>query len=345
TGDLEAHSDLVCSAASSGSCGSLPEGTEGIIFDEQSFRVDLFLKAADVRPAGPASPYLPLPSAQPSLTSSLGFAVSGTTGSSPIYDVQNRTIAAFGSVRLRADTSYASHIGLLADDAVAELDRPNLRYSAGLFWAPGLDLTGRRRIAGIGFGTQFDTRADRESLMGTPLILFRSQPSRVDFLIDGRLVASRSYDAGNDILDTSDLPDGSYPLVLRLQDSSGAVREERRFFVKTPEVAPAGQPLYFAYAGMLANTRVHHPVGLSNTLYYQAGTARRLSRPFAVDLSLIGTQKKVMAEAGGWLLSPLAQVRAAALLSTAGDKAVLLQGTSSGQSRLNFSFDLCGVWS
>jgi len=39
TGDLEAHSDLVCSAASSGSCGSLPEGTEGIIFDEQRFRV------------------------------------------------------------------------------------------------------------------------------------------------------------------------------------------------------------------------------------------------------------------------------------------------------------------
>src|SRR6185437_4123597 len=38
TGDLESHSNLVCSAASSGPCGSLPAGTGGIIFDEQRFR-------------------------------------------------------------------------------------------------------------------------------------------------------------------------------------------------------------------------------------------------------------------------------------------------------------------
>ena len=345
TGDLPTHASLICSQSNADTCGKL-KNFPGIVFDQDRFRVDVFVPPGMLGATSPVEKkFLEPPHGPMSLTSSIGLALSGAQGRSAFYNLQNRTIVGLGPARLRTDLSYASKLGLLVDDFVGELDRPNLRYSAGLFWAPGLDLTGRRRIAGIGFGTQFDTRADRESLMGTPLILFLSQPSRVDFLIDGRLVASRSYDAGNDILDTSDLPDGSYPLVLRIHDSSGAVREERRFFVKTPEVAPAGQPLYFAYAGMLANTRVHHPVGLSNTLYYQAGTARRLSRPFAVDLSLIGTQKKVMAEAGGWLLSPLAQVRAAALLSTAGDKAVLLQGTSSGESRLNFSFDLRGVWS
>ncbi|HEX5258761.1 MAG TPA: TcfC E-set like domain-containing protein, partial [Sphingomicrobium sp.] len=345
TGDLPTHANLICSQSNTDTCGKLTN-FPGIIFDEDRFRLDLFVSPGMLRVTPLAmTKFLEPPHGPVSLTSSVGLALSGAQGRAALYNLQNRTIVGVGPARVRTDLSYASKLGLLVDDFVGELDRPNLRYSAGLFWAPGLDLTGRRRIAGVGFGTQFDTRADRESLMGTSLILFLSQPSRVEFLIDGRLVASRSYDAGNDILDTSDLPDGSYPLVLRIQDSSGAMREERRFFVKTPEVAPVDQPLYFAYAGMLANTRVRHPVSLSNTLYYQGGTARRLSRPFALDLSLIGTQKKVMAEVGAWLLSPLAQVRAAALLSTAGDKAVLVQGTSSGQSRLNFSFDLRRVWS
>lgn len=345
SGDLRTHSDLICSQSNRASCGKLPY-SPGIIFDEERFRVDLFVPPGMLRTVPLADKkFLDAPTGSPSLTSTFGVALSGGRGQQTFYNLQDRTIAALGTARVRTDLSYASRLGLLVDDLVAEVDRPNLRYSGGLFWAPGLDLTGRRRIAGFGIGTQFDTRADRESLMGTPLVLFLAQPARVDFLVDGRLVASRSYDAGNNILDTSDLPDGSYPLVLRIQDSSGLVREEQRFFVKTPEVAPVGQPLYFAYAGMLANTRPGHPVSLSNAFYYQAGVARRFSRPLALDLSLIGTQKKAMVEVGGWLLTRVAQVRAAALVSTAGDKALLLQGTSSGQTRLNFSFDLRRVWS
>ena len=345
SGDLETHSDLVCSTASSIPCGALPEGSRGIIFDEQRFRVDLFLKAADVRLSGPSSLYLPAPSALPSLTSSLGLAVSGTTGSTPVYDVQNRTIAAFGAFRFRADTSYASHLGLLADDAVAELDRPDLRYSAGLFWAPGLDLTGQRRIAGVGIATQFDTRIDRDSLRGTPLLLFLNQPARVEFLIDGRLVASNLYSAGNNQLDTSALPDGAYPLVLRIREASGAVREERRFFVKNAQIAPVGKPLYFAFAGVLANTRRHSPLSLSKSLYYQVGTARRLSRAFAVDVSLVGTDRKAMVETGAWVISKVARARLAGLASTSGDRAVLVQLGSASFNNMSFNFDLRRIWS
>jgi hypothetical protein len=344
-GDLDTHSELVCSAASSPACGSLPAGTDGIIFDEQHFRVDLFVKAADVRPSGPINPYLPAPSAVPSLTSSLGLAVSGTTGSSPVYDVQNRTIAALGPLRFRADTSYASHFGLLADDLVAELDRPGLRYSAGLFWAPGLDLTGQRRIAGIGIGTQFDTRLDRDSLRGTPLLLFLNQPARVEFLIDGRLVASGLYPAGNNQLDTSSLPDGAYPIVLRIREASGAVHDEQRFFTKNAQIAPVGKPIYFAYAGMLANTRPYSLVSLSKSIYYQVGTARRLSRGLAVDLSVVGTDRKAMVETGAWVITRVARARLAALASTSGDRALLFQLGSASFNNLSFNFDLRRIWS
>jgi hypothetical protein len=346
SGDLPAHGSFVCAQSNRQDCGKLPPDTVGIVFDESRFRIDLFVPSAMLRTVPVTETrYFAAPSGPISLTSSVGLAISGSQGQSTSYNVQDRTIMALGPARVRTDMAYASKQGLVVDDLVGELDRRDFRYSAGLFWAPGVDLTGRRRIVGAGFGTQFDTRADRENLTGTPLILFLSQPSRVDFLIDGRLVGSRSYDTGNNILDTSGLPEGSYPIVLRVHGADGSDREERRFFVKSPQIAPAGQTIYFAYAGMLANTRPDRLISLSNTLYYQAGIARRLTQPLALDLSTVGTQHKSMAEAGAWLLTPVAQVRAAGLVSTAGDAAVLLQGTSSGRGPFNFAFDLRRIWS
>lgn len=346
TGDLPAHANLVCGQMNAHECGRLDSEFPGVIFDESRFRVDLVVPPAMLRQVAVSEQkFLDIPPASLSLTSAVGLSVSGSSGESTVFNVQDRTVVAMGPGRLVSDLSYASKLGLIVDDLVAELDRGQLRYSAGLFWAPGLDITGRRRIAGAGFGTQFDTRADRDALRGTPLILFLSRPARVEFLIDGRLVGSRSYDAGNDILDTSGLPEGSYPLVLRITEADGTAREERRFFVKAPQIAPSGQPLYFGYAGLLANTRFDRPISLSDTLYFQLGTARRLSQAVAVDVSVVGTQDKQMVEAGAWLLGLVGQFRAAALLSTAGDKALMLQGSSSGRSRFNFSFDLRRVWS
>jgi hypothetical protein len=343
---LPTHADLVCEGASSDRCGTLSTDLVGIIFDESRFRVDLFFAPKLMRSAQDAQdPYLEPPTAPMSLTSSMGLAISGSSSSSTAYNVQNRTILALRDARIRADSSYASKLGLVVDDLVGEIDRRALRYSAGLFWAPGIDLTGRRRIVGLGMGTQFDTRADRESLQGTPLVLFLQQPARVEFLVDGRLAGSAAYAPGNNLLDTSMLPDGSYPNVLRIQEQGGRVREERRFFVKNAQIAPVGKPIFYAYAGMLANTRRSRPVSLSYTPYYQAGVARRLSGALALDLSALGTGNKNMAEAGAWLILPAARVRLAGLISTAGDKGALVQLASSGRGPLNFNFDLRRIWS
>jgi hypothetical protein len=346
SGDLPAHSHLVCAQSNKQACGSLSTKSPGVIFDEGRFRVDLFVPSQmlGIVPLSETR-YLDIASGPPSMTSSVGLSISGSEHRSPSYNVQNRTIIALGPGRVRTDLSYASKQGLIVDNLVGELDLHDVRYSAGLFWAPGLDLTGRRRIVGIGMGTQFDTRADRDNLTGTPVILFLSQPARVDFVVDGRLVGSRSYDAGNNVIDTTSLPEGSYPLVLRIHEANGTEREEHRFFAKTSQVAPVGQPLYFAYAGMLANTRRDRLVSLSDDFYYQLGTATRLNQSVAVDLSLVGTQRKSMVEAGAWLLTDFAQVRAAGLVSTVGDKAALLQATSSGRGPFNFAFDLRRVWS
>lgn len=345
-GELATNAGFVCPQGTSAGCGGLSPEILGIIFDESRFRVDLFVNPRLLRLVrAEPSLYLPEPAAVLSLTSSSGLALSGSSGHAPIYNFQNRTIIGLGSARIRSDLSYASKTGLVADTIVGEFDSPGMRYSAGLFWAPGIDLTGERRILGAGFGTQFDTRTDRETLQGTPLVLFLSQPARVDILIDGRLVTSSSYPAGNNLIDTSSLPDGSYSLDLRIHEPNGHVRDERRFFAKNPEIAPVGQPLYFGYVGKLANTEPGRPISLSRDLFYQLGTARRLSRRIAVDLSVIGVSNKPLIEAGAWLITPLGRLRTAALASPDGDRAALLQLASARAGGFNIDLDLRRVWS
>jgi outer membrane usher protein FimD/PapC len=340
--EMKDNAGLACPAQG---CSALAPEVADVIFDESRLRLDLFLNREflDVAGAGPA--YLPVPDAALSLTSSLGGALAGSTTGPTSYNFQNRTIVGFRNARIRSDSSLASDLGFVLDDLVAEVDTRRHRYSGGLFWAPGVDFTGRRRIAGFGFSTQFDTREDNESIGSTPLILFLGQPSRVEILVDGRLVTSASFEAGNQSIDSSSLPSGSYPLVLRIREQGGNVREERRFFVKNAEIAPPGQPVYFAYAGLLANTRQGRPVSLTKNLYYQVGAARRVNASLALDAAILGTEDKAIAQLGAWFVTDVARVRAAALASLDGDRGLLLQAGSAGFGRLNFNFDLRRVWS
>ena len=343
--ELPDHAALACSQTNTHACGALDTQLADVILDADNFRLDLFVGSQFLDVADASGTYLPAPSAPLSLTSSIGGAIAGSTSASTSYNFQNRTIVGFRNARIRSDTSFASDLGFIVDDLVAEVDTNRHRYSGGLFWAPGVDFTGRRRIAGLGFSTQFDTREDSDRLDSTPLILFLNQPSRVEVLIDGRLVTSASYEAGNRFIETSSLPSGSYQLVLRIREPGGAVREERRFFVKNAEIAPVGQPVYYAYAGLLANTKRNEPISLGKTLYYQIGAARRLSTALAIDGAVLGTQEKVMAELGTWLVTDVARLRLAGLASSKGDKAVMLQAGSGGLGGLNFNIDVQRVWS
>ncbi len=340
SGDLAANPALVCSGMNAGQCGKLAPQKAGVIFDEERFRIDLFL-APDLMStvATVQAGFLPAPDSGMSLASSFGFTMSGSAGARS-YELQARNIVGFRNARVRSNAVLASTQGLLVDDLVAELDRPGWRYSAGLFWAPGSDFTGRRRMLGIGVGTQLDTRTDKDSLEGTPLFLFLQQGARVDILVDGRLMGSRFYDAGNNILDTGSLPAGSYPLVLRIHEAGSATRIERRFFVRSAELAPIGRPIYYGYAGMMADTRKGRPISLTDAYYVRAGSARRISRNLGLEAAVTGTQGKLIGEAGGVLATRYVTLRALALFSSRGDRGAMAQVNSGNLGPFSFTFDL-----
>jgi len=327
-------------------CGRLTPEVAGVIFDQDRYRLDVFVnpRLLSISPAV-AERYLPPPEAGLSLVNSFAATVAGATRSNTLYDIQNRALLAFREGRVRSEISYSSDYGLLADTLAAEVDRPDRRYSAGLLWAPGLELTGRRKMLGVAMTTQSDTRVDREQMNGSPLIVFLPRRARVDIVRDGRIVSSRSYDAGNQSLDTGSLPDGSYEVVLNIQEAGGAPRSERRFFTKNPRIPSIGRPIVFGYAGILAEDRPGRLLTLTGIPFVEAGVARRINRRVALDAKIVATDDRAIAEVGGYLLSSFAQLRVAGLLSTQGDIGAIAQLNSSDRTRLNYNIDLRKVMS
>ena len=340
SGLLESNVSLLCGSLRQEGCGTLEPGRTGVIVDEERFRVDIFVNQALLEaPDLAAAAYLEPPGSEPSLVSLFGVTLSGSSESDQSWHFQNRTIASAGSLRLRSDASFSSGSRVTIDNLSAERDMNDWRFAAGIFWAPGTELVGRRRVAGIGATTQLDTRQDKTALEGTPLILNLQQPARVELLVDGRLVASHIYPAGNRLIDTDGLPGGSYDVVLRIQEDGRPARIERRFFSKGSAMAPLGRPQFTAIAGVLPAAGP----GLSlrgADPFYQLSAAYRVSPRLGVDATLLGTAGKAILEGAAVWQSRIAQVRLSALLSSSLDVGASLRASSAGQGPLAFSFDL-----
>ena len=235
--------------------------------------------------------------------------------------------------------SLSSGTGVTIDNLAAEKDLKDWRYIAGIFWAPGTELVGRRRIAGIGATTQLDTLQDRDALSATPLVLALQHQARVELLVDGRLVSSRIYPAGNRLVDTEALPGGSYEVLLRIQEDGLPVRIERRFFSRGTLMAPLGRPQFAAFAGILPSAGP----GLSldhGDAFYQLSASYRVAPRIGLDASVLGTGRKAILDGGVVWQSGLAQVRLSALLSSSLDYGASIRASSSGKGPLAFSFDL-----
>lgn len=339
-GILPSNPSLACGATRPEGCGILTPERAGIILDEDRFRVDLFV-APDLlsRPDPSAAIYLPASESEPSFVSQFGATVSGSTRGDEAWHLQNRSIVSLGHLRLRSDSSLSTGYGLSFDKLTLEADRGDWRYAGGIFWAPGSELVGRRKIVGLGVATQLDTQLNKEALQGTPLSIFLQQPAKVELLVDGRLVSSRIYSPGNRLVDTESLPNGSYDVILRIQEDGRPARDERRLFTKGSAMAPLGRPQFSVFAGFLPSS--NRGVGIDiGTIYYQAAAAYRLSPELGIDATLVGTRRKAILESGATYHSKRAQLRAAALLSSSADYGALVRLSSVGRGPISVSLDL-----
>lgn len=344
SGSVSSNANLACSENSSVACEELPNDRTIVVLDQDRFRLDVIVPAKDRRVRERTDGgYLSATSRAPALLSSWSGSLYRNQFERTSVHLQNRSIASLGTLRVRSDVSASDTFGVEYDNLTLEADRKNWRFLGGLLWAPGSEMLGRRQIIGIGATTQLDTLRSRDEILGTPLDLFLSQPSRVDLLVDGRLVSSQIQPGGLSSIDTTRLMTGSYEVILRIHEQGGQVREESRFFTKGTALAPMGRPMLSAFLGTIQTGRALRFD--SSSLFYQAAAAVRLSHRLGIDTVVLGTNEKAIVEIGASHHSRLLQSRMVVLASTSRDMGVSLRANSVGSGPLSVSFDLRKIWS
>ena len=149
-GQLSSNDDVACGYSNANSCGILTPQVLGIVYDEEHFRVEIFvnpkfLATSKSVPDG----LLPTPSAPLSLTSALGLAASGSLGEPGIYNVQNRTVLAFRNARIRTSNAFASKLGWVVDDLVGEVEHTTCVIQRVCFGGQEMTLSASGEISGL----------------------------------------------------------------------------------------------------------------------------------------------------------------------------------------------------
>jgi hypothetical protein len=336
-----ANAQLACSATSDPSrmWTAQPRGGR-VIFDRDHFRLEIFLNPRFLAvQENVEEAYIPSASGpgddQPGRRG--GFGDFGTPET--FYNFQDSIVLASGERRLRAELNYANELGFGAERVALEWDRPGLRYSAARCWRRAARSPGGASCSGWASRARSTPGSTATRCSAARSVVYLDQRARVDVVRDGRVLYSAIYEAGNQEIDTSSLPDGSYDIVLRIDEPG---RRRARSGASSRRAGGSRR-----WADRLL--RLRRGAG--------RGRRPRLARAFGPSLSPGRRRPPREPELGavGWLRGqrsrrlgrdrrhlhhPLALVRAAAVADDDGTYGGILQLMSAGTSRLSFNFDL-----
>ena len=253
---LAANSDRLCMQENQPLCGRLETDTIGIIFDETRIRADLFVNRSLLAKVAEADPRY-LPEGDKKRVTLVQNLNSLYTSDNNGYD----RFSLFGKTRAGNNGHYGFSDWVSTNDQGLSIDQIGYRHdlrdhivTVGLF-EPSLDMLrgmGRDLLVGAGIEKSMKRRTDLDSIISTPIDIFLPVRSRVDIFRDGRLISSGFYEAGNQRIDTSRLPSGSYIIELVTTDAGGNISTEEQLFVKSTLLAPPGEAIWFAEGGKVS---------------------------------------------------------------------------------------------
>jgi hypothetical protein len=296
------NQELRCYYRGQENCGRLDADVAGVIFNPDSFRVDLFINPELLAVSNSnGNKYLPPSSAGFSLLQNFNYAFSGIdsdiNANSNLYSL---TSIAYRQNSLKMVSNYTDGEFFNIQTLAYQRDWDARRLQLGYFLteSQGLRFSREYEIAGARFGTALDMREDLRQSSGNEIQVFLQSRGEVAIFKDGRLISSRIYDAGNQLLDTSDLPGGAYNVEIRISDSGGD-RVETQFYVKNNRLPPQDMPLYFLEAGEITIPRPSStlPNGTSHYLM-RAGINKRISGSNALVGGISSTVDDNMVELG-----------------------------------------------
>ncbi|MTI11712.1 TcfC E-set like domain-containing protein, partial [Sansalvadorimonas verongulae] len=251
-----------------------------------------------------------------SVTASGNTASSGTSRTD--YTVGGVSLLSWRENSIYGSWDYTKDQNLIVDRLYAQREFEGVAWQGGMISSRGfgLNFTSDQTLLGGRVATSDSTRLDTQFTGGTPLDVFLPTRGRVELRRDGKLLASQFFEAGNQALNTSSLPDGAYNLDIRIIDDLGVeVSRETRFFAKQNRLPAPGEWTWFMEAGDVLN-RVANATLPETTgqILGRGGVGRRLGDTWSGTLAFAADNDESLIEAGlfhvgsFWDISPYGMV-------------------------------------
>ncbi len=271
-------------------CGVVDATPVAAIFNEDLLLVELFL-APELQSVQARNRvrYLPPPDDRTTTILSLNAVASDYEGRDSAIDISVGALAGFGSGSLEVEMDYSSRT-----------ERQRLRefrltqhftdteLNAGSYpLHPGGALTSFD-ILGVSYQSSLKTRVDLEQAFSSELVVYLPRRAVVQLVINDRVYSGISYAAGNQVLDTSSLPEGTYQLDIQIVDPITGTRTEQRLFTKSTVIPPRDQSLFRFTAGaplQFSEERIFPEI--QNDYVFNATTSRRIDDRSAYSLGLL----------------------------------------------------------
>ena len=323
SGEVLSNPQEVCAPRQTQGCGRLNPEVAGVIFDESRFRLDVFVNRNYLltRPAD-ITQYLPPSDGGFAYLQNFSATASGNSGSGSNnqtdYTINGVSLLSWKENSLYGSWDYTKGQNLTVDRLYAQREFEGLAWQGGMLSTRGfgLNFTSDQTVLGGRVATSDNTRLDSDFTSGTPLDVFLPTRGRVELRRDGKLLASQFFEAGNQELNTSSLPDGAYDLEIRVIDDLGAeISRETRFFAKQNRLPAPGEWNWFVEAGEILNRTTNRTLPeTTGQRLGRAGVGRRLGDSYSGTLALAVDNNESLLEAGlfhigsFWDASPSAMV-------------------------------------
>lgn len=305
-------------------CGFIETNSIDLIFDPATYQATFFVAPQYLSlQRQQVSKFLPESTAGLSFLQTLNVTATGNDRTDEVtQNFNGRTLIGVGGSNLQITSNYSNTSEFEIDDFAWQKDAAGVRYAAGLMSndRENLDFANQFDLIGVSVGTNLNTREDLRLTTGNRIQIFLPTRSRVSIYKDGRLFTTEVLEAGNQELDTSNLPGGSYEVELRIDDGSGE-RIETRFYSKNSRLPPADEAQYSVTLGQFRNTESDSLLDTINETALSASYLRRTGDNSALRLGGIATENTGLLEAGWFQATPNFEIELAGSVTSEEDYA------------------------
>jgi len=307
---MPTNSQQLCRYQIRQQCGFINPNVVGVIFDEATFRLDLFVNPILINPSLiKMDKYLPASTSGLSFVNSISLVASGGENIKDIHAIQLNSVLGFENYRLQMNVDNDSENQTRIDQISFVYDYRDIAYEIGSFksFTQSNGFYTQRDFIGARIQTSLSSRTDLEQVTGSSLFVFLSERSRVDIFMDGQLIDSANYDPGNTQIDTRNFPNGAYDVELKITGISGRETTETHFYSKSLRLPPLDETLYFAEVGFPESNsnieREHYQIPHSEShAVLRAGFVSRISEKLGLNSSIAVNSSDFSGELGSFVL-------------------------------------------